>query len=155
MAGNYRSAFCCLLFLLWTSSATAQLQHRVDSRNLYYRCYAIVPFIGKGTPEDPRRPKYTPAPSEVANQVTANSADKNPKKEFRSGLLGWAMVESDDGKSALVEFVFANPSDLKEVLADASIQTFEPGKVASDQILSAFQKHRKDFNFRHFGAKVQ
>src|SRR5437868_13223219 len=60
-------------------------QHRVDPHNLYERLYAIVPIIGKGTLDDPKRPMYAPAPSQ-----------QNPTS--RTGILGFTHVVSDDGR---------------------------------------------------------
>jgi hypothetical protein len=35
-------------------------QRRVDPRNTYDRILCVVPLTGRGTPADPKRPKYSP-----------------------------------------------------------------------------------------------
>jgi hypothetical protein len=64
-------------------------QRSVDPRNTYHRVIAVVPMIGSGTPTDPLRPKYAPAPG----------------SSTPSGIVGFTQVPTDDGKAAIVEFV--------------------------------------------------
>jgi len=56
------AAAVCLSSAIGSLSA----QQRVDPRNMYERVIAIVPVIGKGTLEDPKRPMYAPAPSAMS-----------------------------------------------------------------------------------------
>jgi hypothetical protein len=71
----------------------------------YHRVMAVTPLIGSGTAADPKRPMFVPAsqPARAAND--------------RSGVLGYQMQISDDGKFALVELVFQNPQAFQDVLA--------------------------------------
>jgi len=80
-------------------------QHRVDTRNMYERVLAVVPWTGSGARADPRRPMYVPAPAQM-----------NPAS--RSGILGFQCVESDDKKVALCEFVAKDRSAFTQLLAD-------------------------------------
>jgi hypothetical protein len=125
------------------SSAIGSLsaQQRVDPRNMYERVIAIVPLIGKGTLEDPKRPMYAPAPS--AMSPTA-----------RTGIIGYTHVLSDDGKSALVEYVARDRSAFQQILADPTITASVKGKDNPAAIVSAFQKLKKDFDFSTFGVRV-
>ena len=70
---------------------------------MYERVLAIVPLIGAGTLDDPIRPEYAPAPSAI-----------NPTS--RTGILGYIHVLSDDGKSALVEYVARDRSAFNAIL---------------------------------------
>ena len=117
-------------------------QHRVDPRNMYERVMAVVPWTGSGTHADPRRPMYVPAPAQM-----------NPAS--RSGILGFQCVESDDKKHALCEFVAANPTPLKPILADPSIKAFLKGRDKRDDAVTEFKKYKKDFDPTHFGVIVQ
>src|SRR5215472_388171 len=83
-------------------------QRRVDPRNTYNRVIAVVPLIGAGTASDPKRPKYAPWPV---------SPDPN-------GILGFVFQPTDDGKSAIVEFVAQNRSAFSLLLADKTIEIF-------------------------------
>ena len=58
----------------------------IDARHLHHRLYAIVPIIGKGTPDDPKRPLHAPLPRAIDS--------KN-----RTGILAYAYEESDDENS--------------------------------------------------------
>lgn len=68
----------------------------------YHRVWAVTPLVGSGKPGDPIRPMFVPAEPAAASD--------------RSGVLGYQMQLSDDGKFALVEFVFATPAAFQAVL---------------------------------------
>jgi hypothetical protein len=95
---------------VFTSLLSAQnkgvinLQH-VPPSMAYHRVWAVTPLIGSGKPGDPVRPLFVSTPSTLT-QTPAN----------RSGIIGYQMQLSDDGKSALVEYVFANPTAFQFVL---------------------------------------
>ena len=59
-------------------------------RNTHERVLAVVPMVGSGTPDDPRRPMYAPVPGGAPS---------------REGIIAFTYQVSDDGKFALVEFV--------------------------------------------------
>src|ERR1700691_4465124 len=84
-------------------------QRSVDPRNTYHRVICVVPMIGSGTAADPKRPLYAPAPG-IA---------------LPNGIIGFTQVPSDDGKSAIVEFVARNRSAFHAILADSSITVYE------------------------------
>lgn len=121
--------------------STNQIRPRVDPANAYERIFAIVPIIGAGTMDDPKRPLYAPA---------AHSIDSTA----RSGIIGYHFVTSDDGTLALVEFVAADRSQFKTILADSTIQTFVRGSADLAAIQSAFQPLKKDFNINNFRLSV-
>ena len=47
-------------------------QNRVSPEMMYHRVWAVVPLIGKGTSDDPRRPMFAPSPSERAATARAS-----------------------------------------------------------------------------------
>lgn len=55
----------CLLVIVGSAVA----QHRVDPGSMYARVYAIVPMIGSGTWNDPKRPMFAPVPSQMTPGV--------------------------------------------------------------------------------------
>ena len=57
-----RLRLCFLMFILGflVCASTLLAQQKVDPRNRYERLICIVPMIGSGTYEDPRRPAYVP-----------------------------------------------------------------------------------------------
>lgn len=132
------SAVVCLLVAV--GSALAQ-SPRVDPRNTYERVLAIVPFTGAGTLADPVRPKYAPKPNEVA-------------PGSRTGILAYTYQTSDDGKFALVEFVAADRTAFAQILGDTSVKAFLKGASQRADILTEFQKHKKDFDLNNFGVRM-
>lgn len=169
-----------MLRILTTLSVCAlslSAQRNVSPENLYHRVYAVVPMVGSGTPEDPKRPMLVPAPGQVSTSGE------------RPDLLGFRMQMSDNGNFALVEFVFQSPvafhnflaqavasgkagttapslpavaadgSDLKELNANVEalkdalekavpgLRLFERGKAAEALIRAQFQALKADFDF--------
>ena len=119
-------------------------QHRVDPRNMYERAMCVVPIVGAGTPDDPRRPAYapvTPAPGVLPS---------------RDGIIAFTFQESDDGKLALVEFVALTRDAFKELLADTrpDVKVFTKGKDKREDIEKEFKKHKKDIDLDSFRTVV-
>jgi hypothetical protein len=132
-----------LLSLLSGLALQLEAQPRVDARNMYERVMAVVPIIGAGTFADPKRPMYSPTPAEL-HQATIT----------RSGILGFTHVISDDGNFALVEFVARDRSAFQQILADTSIKAFLRGRDKREDMEAEFLKHKKDFDFAHFGVRM-
>ncbi|MCI0351717.1 MAG: hypothetical protein L0Z53_20040 [Acidobacteriales bacterium] len=119
-------------------------QHRVDARNLHERIWAVVPVIGAGTAEDPKRPAYTPAPPRRGEAPVA------------SPIIGYSAQFSEDGEFALVEFVARDRSAFREILADRrpGVRVFEKGKAQRAEVEAEFRKHKRDFDFDRFGVSL-
>lgn len=132
-----------LLSLLILGVPPLSAQRKVDMRNTYERVVAVVPMIGTGTPTDPRRPMYAPLPAAAPS---------------RDGIIAFSYQISDDGKSALVEFVARDHAGLKAILDDKDlrqdVKIFEKGKDNPADIEKEFRKQKKDFDPRQFGVRV-
>lgn len=91
---------------LVASCLTASAQ-RVSPYDSHYRIYAIVERDGKGTQDDPYRPKHI----------------ANPKKKDASDLkiLAWTAILSPDKKRYYVEIVADKKADLDPLLNDPSV----------------------------------
>ena len=133
-----------------SSSATPQMAVRhVDASQMYQRVYAIVPIIGTGTWDDPKRPMFTPTPQ----SMTPGN---------RSGIIAFNQVTSDDGNFALVEVVTATKTDLATALAPisaalsqvAGVQLFQQGSSSPAQVQTAFQALKKNFDITKFHVVV-
>jgi hypothetical protein len=109
-------------------------QPSVDPRNTYHRVICVVPMIGSGTAADPLRPKYAPVPG---------SATSN-------GIIGFTQVLTDDGKSAIVEFVAQTRTPLLPILSDTTITSYEKGSQSSSAIETALQARKKSFSLVQF-----
>jgi hypothetical protein len=120
-------------------ATAASAQHRVDPRNTYHRVIAVVPLVGTGTANDPIRPKY--APSEP---ITSTPSPTD--------IIGFTQVPTDDGKSAIVEFVARSRTAFQAILADTTITTFEKGTENASAIEATLQKLKKGFSLVQFEA---
>ena len=115
-------------------AAVACAQHRVDPRNTYHRIICVVPLVGTGTAEDPRRPLHAP---------TLISASPD-------GIIAFTQVPTDDGKFAIVEFVARSRKAFQAILADTAITTFEKGAQSATAVEAALRKLKKDFDLVKF-----
>ena len=132
----------CIFLVLGLTFLSEKLyaQRRVDAGNLYSRVLAVVPIVGKGTLDDPKRPTFAPLPS----QMTPGN---------RNGIIAFHHEVSDDGQYALVEFVAVQPSALQAVVAAANlpgVKVFQRGTNTQAQVETEFQKYKKGFSFDKF-----
>jgi hypothetical protein len=116
-------------------------QHRVDSRNLYERLLCVVPMIGSGAFDDPRRPDYVPL---------------SPDPEG-NGIIAFSQTESDDGQYALVELVARDRSAFAAILADKrpNVKVFVKGKDKKQDIEREFRKYKKDLDLDRFAGAAR
>jgi hypothetical protein len=127
---------------LCLSTLTQHIQAQtpdVDPRLTYQRLICVVPMTGTGTADDPRRPKYVPA---------------EPSRD-RTGILAWNSIATFDGAFAIVEFVAADQSAFRDILADKSIKVFRRGKNLRDEIEVELKKWRGDIDFEKFFTVAQ
>jgi len=119
----------------------------------YQRVYAIVPMTGAGTYADPVRPMFTPANGFQQNRVSL--LDRGPKT--RTGLISYTYQISDDGKSALVEFVSVDRAGLREIVESKvpGVQIFEREKASKAAIESAFRGRKREFSLSTMDQKVR
>ena len=110
-------------------------QRKVDSRYSYQRLICVVPLTGAGTPADPKRPMY--APASLSNR--------------QGGIVAYSHQISDDGRSALVEFVALDRSAFAPILADRSIKVFLKGDSKKEDIEKELKKYKHDFDLNRFG----
>jgi hypothetical protein len=146
---NVRLMVFLILALSFLLRPLAEAQRRVDMRHTYERLIAVVPMVGKGTYDDPRRPKYAP----VAVQADAKSA---ATRAARTGIIAYHAIPSDDGQYALVEFVAVDRAAFAEILADESLKgkVFEKGKDRREDMEREFVKHKRSFNLDDLGVMV-
>ena len=146
------AGLCC-----WSFVVTAQ--QKVDPRNRYERLICIVPMIGSGTYEDPRRPAYVP---------TDQDREKLSPEE---AILGYSFILSDDEQWALVEFAAIEREAFSKILADAKgelsgtdspipltarpdFKVFEKGKVTRVAVERAFRKFKQNLNLATLGVSL-
>lgn len=115
-----------ILVALSVCALSLSAQRNVSPENLYHRVYAVVPMVGSGTPEDPKRPMLVPAPGQ-----TGSMTGERPE------LLGFRMQMSDNGNFALVEFVFQSPVAFHNFLAQAVASGVAGTRAASLPAIAA------------------
>lgn len=116
-----------------------QAQNAVDRRNVGERIICIVPMVGEGTYEDPKRPLYAPKSEELSKDG--------------SGIISFSFEVSDDGKTALLELVARTPEPFKIIQQEnrSDVRIFRKGLTTKEQIEAAFKVHKKDFKADSFG----
>jgi hypothetical protein len=102
-------------------------------------------MVGQGTFDNPRRPEYAPPTGAAA--VDSGSV---------SGIIAFSFQVSDDGNSALVEFVARDRAAFKDILADKRpvVQAFSKGVAKGTDIEAAFKLLKKNFDINTFGRPV-
>src|SRR5687768_6062464 len=95
-------------------------QQPVDSKHLNERVLVIVPLVGAGTYQDPKRPLFAPDPGE---------------KGESDGVQSFEWQPTDDGQFAIAEFVARDPKVIAEIAADRRVvKAFVKGKAKKDDI---------------------
>jgi hypothetical protein len=108
-------------------------QQPVDSKHLNERVLVIVPLVGAGTYQDPKRPLFAPESGE---------------KDDSDGVQSFEWQPTDDGQFAIAEFVARDPKVIADIVADRSVvEAFIKGKAKKDDIEKELKKYRKDFTF--------
>jgi hypothetical protein len=127
---------------------TLSAQDRVPKEFAYHHVWAVVPFIGTGKPDDPKRPMFVPSPAERKQTATAKQ---------RPAILSYSMQVSDDGTKALVEFVGVNHAALKFIVEskDPNVKAFEQGVATKEDIETEFPKHKHNFTLDSFAGRTQ
>jgi hypothetical protein len=155
---------CLVTLLLLTLLLPLSSQQPVSMRNTHERVVAIVPMIGTGTDDDPRRPMFAPLMAEMVAPASARRAavaDKPTVGAKPTGrIIAYTCKPSDDGRFALVEFVATDRAALEGILKEThpDVKVFRLGEQSRKAVLTELRKFRKDFEFNldssKFGAIV-
>ena len=100
---------------------------------------------------DPIRPMFAPPSKRLTT-----SKELKPAPRSTSDIIAYTWQLSDDGKSAIVEFVAVDRKAFTEILnsKDPKVRLFEKGKNSKDETETEIKKQKKDFDPTKFGAKV-
>jgi hypothetical protein len=130
---------------------------RVPQEMLGERLIAVVPMVGAGRTEaDPIRPKHTPVPltaqqiRDARNAVRPSEAELELERKRR--IVAFTYVLSDDGKSAIVEFVANDRAAFSSILEDREVRVFEKRELVRnaasvDAAKTELQRVKRDFDF--------
>lgn len=116
-------------------------QPQVAPENRYERVLAVVPMVGEGSYQDPRRPMFAPVAGAGAERASQGLE-----------ILEFTYQLSDDGKFALVEFVALHNKKLESVLnaSEKNVTAFRRGRATKAEIEAEFRKHKRDFDWNAF-----
>jgi len=115
----------------------------VATHDQHERVIALVPFIGSGTMEDPKRPMFTPQPGTVAAGSTTD-------------IIAFHFLPSDDGNFAIVELIARDKAAFADILAstNSNVKVFLRGRDTKAAMESFMQQYRKSFTLASFGEVV-
>ena len=146
------SLICIIAFTLCVNGQIL----RVPNESLGERIVVVVPMAGKGTLDDPIRPKYAPVAmsfalreklrkeGKLAPLREKNDDERIADEKVRIGAYSYVMA--DDGKRAIVEFVARDRAAFAEIFKDATLRVVEKRKVADVAELDELRKVKKDFD---------
>lgn len=100
-------AFLALLLVAGSTFGSGPVpKRRVDPRNQFERIMVVLPMVGVGAWNDPRRPLFAPT-----------AAAGGPKA---AGIIGFSYQLSDDGLFAITEIVGKNRLAFQPIFSDVS-----------------------------------
>jgi hypothetical protein len=104
---------------------------------------AVVPMVGLGTIDNPKRPMFALAGKDIAAAIANHQSPAISQSHF---------VMADDGVSAIVEFVAPNRVAFKPILAAAAgtIKVYDPTQISVAALNAALQKIKSGFNLYQF-----
>ena len=117
-----------------------------DPASAYQRIICVVPMIGAGTLEDPKRPMFTPVVGAAPSQdVTTSKGFSDP-----AVIVAYHSVLSDDGNSAIVEFVARDRAAFRAIFAakrQNQVEIFERINNQRADVLAELRKIKRTFDF--------
>ncbi|MFN8006847.1 MAG: hypothetical protein U0V70_07465 [Terriglobia bacterium] len=165
------------VWLLGMITQSAFAQQPVEPKKMYERLFCIVPLIGSGTFEDPRRPAYLPdyvvdpGSQAMTSQNLQSVLDQAAlQQESPHLILSFHYVESDDGRFALMEIQATDREAFAPILKAAQtpgsspdfgsnrnalpggydLRVFEAGKVNRLTVEQQFRQFKRDFLIDNF-----
>lgn len=150
-----RIAIFSIIYAIFVTQFFGQV-FRVPSESLGERLIAIVPMVGKGTAEDPFRPKYapvTPTAAAIARMQqdgtlarAASASDEEKISTEKRRIGAYSSLLTDDRKRAIVQFVARDREAFVEILKDPEVEIIDPAKLEQSTEVTKLQRLRKDFD---------
>jgi len=148
------AAILLLFVCLGAPVLEAQGRGIATPHNSFERIVAIVPLIGTGQVGDAIRPMFVPAQGFTQ---PARAAVDAAKPLIRTGIISYQWQPTDNGKSAIVEFVAMDRDSLLPIIESKvpGVRVFERGRAAQALVEAALKAEKKDFDFNQFLLKVR
>lgn len=133
------TGFAAVLCLIAPWNALAQ--RAVDPGNQGERIYAIVPMVGTGRGDDPRRPLFAPLRTPGARTTPADPV-----------ITGFRYELSANGQLALVEFIAGHPKAFDAIRGAnrADVKVFERNRATVADLEREFRAHKPNFDGQKF-----
>lgn len=115
---------------------------------IYERLICVVPMVGAGTIDDPKRPLFAP----IAGQTAPEDAPRSKGFADPPAIVGFHSVLSDDGQTAIVEFIARDRAAFKPILKRRAEALFlaDPHLTPSDTLLQELRKFNQHFDLGSF-----
>lgn len=128
------AGFVSLLALLTPAFA----QHGSPVHVRTERIVAIVPMIGAGTWDDPKRPMFVPGRGEARSATP--------------GITSFRYQVSDDARFAIVEFQAPSRRELKAILESTAsgVKALDPTRLTKAQAEAELKLVKRDFDLDRF-----
>ena len=144
-----KHSLCATLLGVCLLAGTLTAAPGSNPKVIYEQIIAVVPMIGTGTFHDPKRPLFTPG------RGTAVLPALPPSLGFLQPprLEGFTSTLSDDGQSAIVQFVARDRAAFKEILAAQAlgqVKVFDRHRDSLDAMLQELRKVKKNFDLASF-----
>jgi hypothetical protein len=136
---NIGGVWLLAIFIVLTTSISAAPRGQRPKE----RVLAIVPMIGTGSVEDPRRPLFCPTPNDFA---------KPPDPNHRPIIVSYRFEPSDDGRTAIVEYTGFDRVALSKVIKseDPAFRRMDFDKSTPAEIDRELKKVKQNFDLQRF-----
>ncbi len=145
-----KQSLCATLLGVCLLAATLNAAPGSNPKVIYEQIIAVVPMIGTGTFQDPKRPLFTPGRGSAVlpTVVPPSLGFLQPPR-----LEGFTSTLSDDGQSAIVQFVARDRAAFKNILAAQAlgqVKVFDRHRDSLDAMLQELRKVKKNFDLASF-----
>lgn len=108
-----------------------------------HRIICVVPMIGTGTLDDPRRPMLAPIPNQPASTKASKGFLDSPT------IMAFHSVVGDDGQFAIVELEARDRAAFQSILRNRSLlQSFDLAKTKLETLVPQLRRYKRNFELR-------
>ncbi len=136
-----RQVLLCALLEVCLLAGLAPASSHPGAGAIYERVICVVPMVGAGTLDDPKRPLFAPTAGTTESSVPPSKGFLHP-----ADIIAFKSVMSDDGQTAIVVFVARDRAALRPLLqSEQVLKKFHPSEGKPDKLLQELRKFKKDF----------
>ena len=149
-----RHALVCALagVCLFTNVSWSGPRDRAGAGAIYERIVCVVPMIGAGTLDDPKRPLFTPIAGKNSSDLALDPLKKSKGFIQPPVIVAYHSMPTDDGHSAIVEFVARDRAAFEQIFTNGSVKVFDRQNTKAIDLLKELRKFKKDFDLTQLEA---